>query len=80
MNLTTKQKERLLFKRDLLEMITDFELTNDLRTVEEIQEMKDYKQYLRDLPQNDYAFKQPPSFFKVNRVYNFLSNLYDQEN
>ena len=80
MNLTNIQKQRLLFKRDLILMVTDFELINEDRTVEQIQEMKSYKKYLKDLPENNFEFKQPPEYFKINRVYGFLSNLYDEKN
>jgi hypothetical protein len=78
MNLTTKQKESLLFKRDLQELLTDFELSNPSRTAEEITEITEYKQYLRDLPDNDYVWKQAPTFYKTSRVYNILVHLYDK--
>ncbi len=76
--MNTKQKENLLFRRDLMELLTDFELSNQSRTPEQLTEMEEYKQYLRDLPDNNFEWKQPPEFFKTSRVYNILVHLYDK--
>ena len=66
--LTNKQKEALMFRRDLLLLLTDFDTS---------QEMLDYKQYLRDLPNNGYEWKQPPEGYKVSRVYQVLTFVHD---
>lgn len=76
--MNTKEKENLLLKRDILLLLTDFELDNEDRTVEQIQEMKDYKIYLKNLPENNFEIKQPPEFYKVSRVYNLLIRLNDK--
>jgi hypothetical protein len=74
--MNTKQKQEILFKSALINLLSDFELTNENRTAEQITELKVYKQYLRDIEANEYILISPPSWFKTSKVYDLLTTLY----
>lgn len=78
--MTEKDKIYIKFLADLINSATDFELQNEKRTKQQIIEMKEYKQYLRDIDLYDYEFKPYPSFFKLSSAYKYVIEGYKEKN
>lgn len=78
--MTEKDKIYIKFLADLINSATDFELQNEKRTKKQIIEMKEYKQYLRDIDLYNYELKPCPSFFKLSSAYKYVIEGYKEKN
>ncbi len=78
--MTEEDKKYIKFLADLINSATDFELQNEKRTKEQIIEMKEYKQYLRDIDLYDYYLKPYPYFFKLSSAYKYVIDGYKEKN
>lgn len=78
--MTEEDKKYIKFLADLINSATDFELQNEKRTKQQIIEIKEYKQYLRDIDLYDYYLKPYPSFFKLSSAYKYVIDAYKEKN
>lgn len=78
--MTNKEKERIIFKRDLIVLLINCKIIDYDLTEEQEIELRAYKDYLTKIEENNFIMKQPPTFFKVNSLYSLLVKLYEEKN
>ena len=67
--MTQQEIDYRIYIADLINSATDYFLTHEETTKEQYIEMKEYKQYLRDIDIYNYELKPIPSFFKLSSYY-----------
>ena len=77
--MTQQEIDLIQFKIALIQLSTDHELYNPIRTKEQKQEMSEYKQNLRDIQLYNYEMPEPPEYFQMNPAYDFLIEMYKKE-
>ena len=76
--MNTKQIEAIKLRRDIMLELTDHVVSShSTHTEEQKDEIMIYKDYLKNISDYNYEWKQPPIFFKTNRLYNVIVECQD---
>lgn len=70
-------KDRVLYMSHIMLKEIDHVRTSSKYTDEQKQEMHTYREYLRDIENNNFVFLHPPEFFNISLDFDQRMKVYD---